>query len=135
MAEFRAIIERQPWGLDTMLGEEGVKLSVGEKQRLCIARAILADPRILILDEATSSLDPHSEFQIQLALKRVMHGRTSIIIAHRLSTIVDVDLIVVLDRGQVREMGTHAQLMARKDGRYRKLFLTQMGAAKDAVAG
>lgn len=134
MAEFRQVIERQPWGLDTMVGEEGAKLSVGETQRLCIARAILADPAILILDEATSSLDPQSEAAIQLALKRVMRGRTSLIIAHRLSTIVDVDQIVVLDKGKVLEQGTHAQLMAKDNGRYRKLFKTQMGAARDLVA-
>ena len=134
MAEFKHIIEKQPWGLDTMVGEEGAKLSVGETQRLCIARAILADPKILILDEATSSLDPHSEAAIQLALKRVMHGRTSLIIAHRLSTIVDVDMIVVLDKGQVLEMGTHAQLMAKPNGRYRHLFLTQTGNASDTKA-
>lgn len=134
IAEFRSIIDRQAYGLDTILGEEGVKLSVGEKQRLSIARAVLADPSILILDEATSSLDPHSEAAIQVALKRVLRDRTSFVIAHRLSTIVDVDLIVVLDQGRVLEMGNHQQLMNKQDGRYRKLFLTQMGASQPREA-
>ena len=111
--------------MDTLLGERGVRLSVGEKQRLCIARAILSDPAILVLDEATSSLDSHGEALIQLAMRRVMAHRTSFVIAHRLSTIVNADLIVVMDEGRVVEMGNHAKLMARKDGRYRQLYLTQ----------
>ncbi len=125
MAELGEVIERLDKGIDSLLGERGVQLSVGEKQRLCIARAILADPSILILDEATSSLDTHSEAMIQLAMKRVMAKRTSFVVAHRLSTIVNADLIIVIDGGRVLESGNHAQLMQIPDGRYRKLYLTQ----------
>jgi len=132
-AELGELIERLPEGLETMVGDEGVQLSVGEKQRLCIARAMLADPRILIMDEATSSLDPRSEALIQTALDRVMRDRTSFVIAHRLATIMDADLIVVIDDGRVLEMGTHHELMARKDGRYRQLFETQSRSAKEAA--
>ena len=128
LAELDTLIDGLAEGLDTLLGERGVKLSVGEKQRLCIARAIVADPAILIFDEATSSLDTHSETAIQLAMRRVMVRRTCFVIAHRLSTIVHADLIVVLDEGRVVEMGSHAKLMAETDGRYRQLFLTQMSA-------
>jgi subfamily B ATP-binding cassette protein MsbA len=124
--ELADLIERHPLGIHAMLGERGLKLSVGEKQRLCIARAILADPSILILDEATSSLDMQAEALIQLALKRVMKGRTCFVVAHRLSTIVSSDLIVVLDQGRIIEMGNHNQLMRRLDGHYRHLFVTQM---------
>jgi ABC-type multidrug transport system fused ATPase/permease subunit len=125
MAELGEVIDRLDEGIDSKLGEWGVKLSVGEKQRLCIARAILADPSILILDEATSSLDTHSEAMIQRAMQRVMAKRTSFIVAHRLSTIVNSDLIVVMDAGQVVELGNHAQLMQKPDGRYRMLYTTQ----------
>jgi ABC-type multidrug transport system fused ATPase/permease subunit len=125
LAELGDVLDRLDRGLDTPLGEYGVQLSVGEKQRLCIARAILADPAILILDEATSSLDTHSEAAIQLAMKRVLAKRTSFIVAHRLSTIVNADIIVVLDQGRVVEMGNHAQLMHKPDGRYRHLYVTQ----------
>lgn len=134
MAEMDNIIERLPRGVDTMLGEEGAKLSVGECQRLCIARAILKDPTILILDEATSSLDPQSEALIQKALERVMQGRTTFIIAHRLSTIVHADIIVVLDQGNILEQGTHAQLMSKCKGRYRHLFNTQMASTTQRAA-
>lgn len=133
MAEMNSIIERMPHGIYTMLGEEGAKLSVGERQRLCIARAILKDPTILILDEATSSLDPQSEALIQKALNRVMQNRTTFIIAHRLSTVVHADSIVVLDKGHIIEQGTHAQLMAKNNGRYRYLFETQMASATHKV--
>ncbi|HDY65735.1 MAG TPA: ABC transporter ATP-binding protein, partial [Phycisphaerae bacterium] len=126
MAELGEVIDRLDHGLDTSLGAYGAKLSVGEKQRLCIARAILSDPVILILDEATSSLDTRSEALIQLAMKRVMTTkRTSFIVAHRLSTIVNADLIVVLDGGRAVEMGNHAQLMQNSGGRYRRLYVTQ----------
>ena len=123
--EFDEVIDRLEDGVDSQLGEWGVKLSVGEKQRLCIARAVLADPAILILDEATSSLDTHSEEMIQRAMQRVLAKRTSFIVAHRLSTIVNADLIVVMDAGRVIELGNHAQLMHKPDGRYRSLYLTQ----------
>ena len=125
MAELGELIDQLPGGLQTLLGDEGVKLSVGEKQRLCIARAILADPAILILDEATSSLDTRSEAMIQLAMRRIMARRTSFVVAHRLSTIVNADLIVVLAAGRVVEMGNHPQLMERPGGKYRQLYLTQ----------
>src|SRR6185295_13854661 len=100
-----------PLGYDTIAGERGYRLSGGEKQRVAIARVILKNPRVLVLDEATSHLDSQSESLIQDALKKVMAGRTSIVIAHRLSTILAADLILVVDRGHVVERGTHAQLL------------------------
>ena len=109
---------------DTIVGERGYRLSGGEKQRLALARVILKDPRILVLDEATSSLDSHSEALIQDALKTVMAGRTSIVIAHRLSTILAADLILVMDRGRIVERGTHQQLLAN-GGLYAGLYETQ----------
>jgi ATP-binding cassette subfamily B protein len=109
---------------ETIVGERGYRLSGGEKQRLALARVILKDPRILVLDEATSSLDSESEALIQDALKRVMAGRTSIVIAHRLSTILAADLILAMDRGQIVERGTHAGLLAQR-GLYARLYETQ----------
>ena len=132
--ELGHLMDRSPLGIHADLGEHGLRLSVGEKQRLCIARAILADPSILILDEATSSLDTQSETLIQLALKRVMANRTCFVVAHRLSTIVNADLIVVMDQGRIIEMGNHNQLMRRLDGRYRHLFVTQMASGRRKVA-
>jgi len=111
-----------PNGFDTVLGTGGVQLSVGERQRVSIARAILKDPLILIMDEATSSLDSRSEALIQKALARVLANRTSIVIAHRLSTITRADLIVVMDNGAIVEMGRHEELMAIRGGFYRKLY-------------
>jgi subfamily B ATP-binding cassette protein MsbA len=116
-----------PNGFDTKIGTEGIKLSVGEKQRVSIARAILKDPSILIMDEATSSLDSDSEALIQKALNRVLKGRTSFIVAHRLSTINSADLIVVMDRGRIIEQGTHWELMQLEDGLYRKLYQELLG--------
>jgi ATP-binding cassette, subfamily B, bacterial len=113
-----------PDGYGTVVGERGYRLSGGEKQRIALARVILKDPRILVLDEATSSLDSESEALIQDALKRVMAGRTSIVIAHRLSTILAADLILVVDRGQIVERGTHAELLAQ-GGLYAQLYETQ----------
>jgi ABC-type multidrug transport system fused ATPase/permease subunit len=113
-------------GLDTVVGDRGVKLSGGQRQRVAIARAILADPRILILDEATSSLDTESEALIQEGLSALMAGRTTFVIAHRLSTIRSADQILVLEHGQIIERGTHAQLFAL-GGRYFSLYTRQAG--------
>jgi len=113
-----------PNGYDTIVGERGYRLSGGEKQRIALARVILKDPRILILDEATSHLDSESEALIQEALKRVMKGRTSIVIAHRLSTILAADQILVIDRGRIVEAGTHSELL-EMNGLYAHLFQTQ----------
>ncbi len=114
-----------PEGLETIVGERGVKLSGGQRQRVAIARAILKDPAILLLDEATSSLDAESEKVVQEALDTLMEGRTSIIIAHRLSTIRDVDQIFVIDEGRIAEQGTHDELSAKEDGLYSSLAKLQ----------
>jgi subfamily B ATP-binding cassette protein MsbA len=118
--------ERFPLGYDTVVGERGVKLSGGQKQRVSIARAILADPRILILDEATSSLDSESEALIQEGLKFLMEGRTTFVIAHRLSTIRRADQILVVEDGRILERGTHDTLYALR-GRYYDLYTRQHG--------
>ena len=121
IANVTEFVSRFPDGLDTIVGERGVKLSGGQRQRVAIARAILADPRILILDEATSSLDSESEQLIQEGLQQLRTGRTTFVIAHRLSTITSADQILVLEQGTVVERGTHAELLAR-NGRYRELY-------------
>ena len=120
--------ERFDDGYETIVGERGVKLSGGQKQRVAIARAIVANPRILILDEATSSLDSESEALIQDGLNALMKGRTTFVIAHRLSTIRNADQIVVIEDGRVLERGTHDELMAL-GGRYRALYEKQYGIA------
>ena len=116
--------DRFETGLDTLIGERGVKLSGGQRQRIAIARAILANPRILILDEATSNLDTESEAYIQESLKTLMKGRTTFVIAHRLSTIRQADQILVIEHGQIAERGTHDDLISRK-GRYFELYTYQ----------
>jgi ATP-binding cassette, subfamily B, bacterial len=118
-----------PLGYDTIVGERGYKLSGGEKQRVAIARVILKDPRILILDEATSALDTHSERLIQNALEPLMRGRTTIAIAHRLSTILAADVILVVNRGQIVERGTHQELLA-EGGLYSRLYREQFASSR-----
>ncbi|RZN27252.1 ABC transporter ATP-binding protein [Bradyrhizobium sp. Leo121] len=125
LANAHDFIMRLPKGYGTLVGERGVKLSGGERQRVALARAFLADAPILILDEATSSLDSESEALIQEAMERLMKGRTSIVIAHRLSTVRGLDRILVFDRGEIVEQGTHATLTARPGGIYRSLFERQ----------
>ena len=110
--------------LDTVIGERGIKLSGGQRQRVTIARAILANPRILILDEATSSLDTESESLIQESLKSLLKGRTTFVIAHRLSTIRQADQILVIEQGMIAECGKHDELIAKK-GRYFELYTYQ----------
>jgi ABC-type multidrug transport system fused ATPase/permease subunit len=112
-------------GYDTLVGDRGVKLSGGQRQRIAIARAVLKNPEILILDEATSSLDSQSEYLVQEALDRLLKNRTSIVVAHRLSTIKNADLIVVLDKGVIAEQGTHLQLMAIEEGIYKRYYTIQ----------
>ncbi len=116
-----------PEGYDTLVGDRGVKLSGGQRQRIAIARALLKNPAVLILDEATSSLDSESERLVQNALDHLMAGRTTFVIAHRLATIRHVDRIVVIDRGRIAETGTHEELSARPSGLYRRLSLLQFG--------
>jgi ATP-binding cassette, subfamily B, bacterial len=132
-ANIHHVIENLPLGYDTKIGEDGIKLSGGEKQRVAIARALLSDPRILILDEATSSLDSETEALIQEALDRLMAGRTSFVIAHRLSTIVKADKIVVMEKGIIKEAGSHAELLAR-GGMYAALYNQQFHVALEGHA-
>ena len=128
IASIHDMIIAQPDGYDTVVGNRGLKLSGGEKQRISIARVILKDPSILILDEATSALDSISENAIQDALEAMMEGRTSIVIAHRLSTILKADSILVVNNGVIEEQGSHEELIER-DGTYRKLYETQFKQA------
>lgn len=123
-AAAREFVEQLPQGFDTLIGERGVKLSGGQRQRLAIARAILANPCILILDEATSNLDSESERLIQRSLKRLLTGRTAFVIAHRLSTITHADLILVLDKGRIAERGTH-QALINQGGLYQRMVVLQ----------
>jgi len=124
-ANAHEFINRFTEGYETVVGERGVKLSGGQRQRIAIARAILRDPIILILDEATSSLDSESEVLVQDALYNLMKNRTSFVIAHRLSTIRNADQIVVLDHGQIRERGRHSELVEMEDGLYKSLSKLQ----------
>lgn len=131
-ANIHEFIDSLPDGYDTVVGERGYRLSGGERQRVAITRVILKDPRILVLDEATSHLDSLSEALIQEALQHVMHGRTSLVIAHRLSTILAADKILVMDRGQMIEWGTHQELLA-EGGLYASLYDTQFRPDRDQL--
>ncbi len=133
IARVDVFVEKLEQRYDTRIGERGVKLSGGERQRLALARAVLADPRLLILDEATSNLDTESERFIQAALGDILRGRTSFVIAHRLSTIREADLILVLEDGAVVERGTHEELMA-SSGRYATMVVLQTEPRRDAAA-
>ena len=127
LAQIDDFIRMSPHGYETEVGERGLKLSGGEKQRVAIARTILKGPPILLLDEATSALDSHTEHEIQEALERVSRNRTSLVIAHRLSTIVAADEIIVLDQGKIAERGTHAELLA-SGGLYASMWNRQREA-------
>ena len=124
MSRCKDMIRHLRQGYDTVLTGAGSNISQGQRQLLAIARAFVADPRILILDEATSNVDTRTEKTIQNAMHRIMQGRTSIVIAHRLSTIRDSDLIVVMDHGEIVESGTHESLLIKK-GKYYELYMTQ----------
>jgi ATP-binding cassette subfamily B protein/subfamily B ATP-binding cassette protein MsbA len=126
-------IEELTDGYDSLIGERGVKLSGGQRQRIAIARAVLADPKILILDEATSNLDTESERLIQASLKTLMRGRTCFVIAHRLSTIRDANVIIVLEGGRIIERGTHEELLMN-GGRYREMVRLQLLGAEELAA-
>ena len=128
-ASIHEYIMSLPKGYDTEIGERGVKLSGGQKQRLSIARVFLKDPAILILDEATSALDNTTEILIQQALDRLSKGRTTIVVAHRLSTVKNADRIAVVKQGEIAELGTHAELMAKEDGIYKTLYEAQFSGA------
>ena len=126
-AHAHGFIQRLPNGYDTVLTEDGGSLSQGEKQLLCITRVMLSIPPMLILDEATSSIDTRTEQRIQRAFEKLMHGRTSFIVAHRLSTIQNADVILVMNAGNVVEQGTHEELL-QKGGFYAKLYNSQFAA-------
>jgi ATP-binding cassette subfamily B protein len=132
-AAIAGFIERQTDGYDTRVGERGLKLSGGEKQRVAIARTLLKNPPILILDEATSALDSRTEAEILATLEAIERGRTTIVIAHRLSTVVDADQIVVLEAGRVVERGTHADLL-RRAGTYAEMWQRQAQEQREALA-
>ncbi|NLC02037.1 MAG: ATP-binding cassette domain-containing protein, partial [Pseudomonas formosensis] len=134
MAQLEDFVKRLPQGLETQVGERGLKLSGGEKQRIAIARVLLKNPPLLILDEATASLDTHSERRILDALNLVSQRRTTLAIAHRLSTIVHAEQILVLDQGRIVERGTHQQLLAA-NGAYARLWAEQQKTADPLPGG
>jgi ABC-type multidrug transport system fused ATPase/permease subunit len=134
VARAHEFIEALPNGYETELGERGVTLSQGQRQLLCIARAILANPRLLILDEATSNIDTRTERLVQQAIDALLNGRTAFVIAHRLSTIRNADQILVIERGQVAERGTHADLLAL-EGMYAALYQKQAQTMNQLPAG
>jgi ATP-binding cassette subfamily B protein len=134
LAHAEGFVERLPEGYNTVLGERGSGLSQGQRQLLAIARAALANPRILILDEATSSVDTRTERLIQKALEKLLAGRTSFVIAHRLSTIRNADLVLVLDQGNIVECGKHDELLAQK-GFYYNLYMSQFRREVPEIAG
>ena len=125
IAQLHGFIDSLPDGYDTWVGERGVKLSGGQRQRLTIARTILLDPPILILDDATSSVDVGTEYELQRALAKVIEGRTTFVIAHRLSTVREADVILVMDRGEIVEYGSHEELLAC-NGLYRRIHDLQL---------
>jgi ATP-binding cassette subfamily B protein len=129
-AELAAFIRALPEGMETRVGERGLKLSGGERQRVGIARALLADPCVLILDEATSALDSRTEAAIQKTLRKARAGRTTLVVAHRLSTVADADQILVLKNGRVIEHGAHHELVARVGGEYAALWKKQTRGAR-----
>ncbi len=130
LAEAHEFITALPQGYDTVVGERGIKLSGGQRQRLSIARAILKNPPLLILDEATSAVDNETEAAIQRSMQKIAKNRTVIVIAHRLSTVVNADNIIVMDKGRIAESGSHAELITRPDGIYAKLWAVQTGHAQ-----
>ena len=132
-ARLEPLVRSLPDGLDTVVGERGYRLSGGERQRLTIARLLLAQPRVVILDEATAALDSTSEAAVQEALSEALEGRTAIVIAHRLSTIRSADLILVVENGAIVERGTHEELLA-VGGRYEELHRTQFAVQKNVAA-
>lgn len=132
-ADLHEFVESLPDGYETMIGEEGIKLSGGQKQRLALARALVTDPKILILDDVTSALDGETEARVQDALSKVMKGRTTFIIAHRLSSVVDADRILVIEEGKIIDQGTHEELVAR-EGVYRDIYEEQFKSALQLAA-
>ena len=132
-AHVHHFIKTLPKSYDMVIGEESSNISAGQKQLMTIARVILTDPKILILDEATSSIDTRTESQIQAAMDNLMKGRTSFIIAHRLSTIQNADLILVMDHGDIVEQGTHKELLQKENGFYKKLYDSQFEECEDEI--
>lgn len=134
MANAHEFIAALPEGYETEIGERGVKLSGGQRQRLAIARAFLADPALLILDEPTSAVEPESEWIVQQSLSRLMRGRTTFVTSHRLSLVRDADVILAFEEGRLVERGTHTDLLARPNGLYAAMYALQMGAGEDEPA-